>query len=150
MAKALTGAKKVVIVGIGNELNGDDGFGVYTAKKLGNFGRAVSIMAHTVPENFINKIASEKPSHVIFLDAAILDSKPGSLQLILPGDLARMRTMTHRIPLSKLIERLKSLHECKILVIGLQPKAMEVGTGLSKEAKSAANSLVDFFRVNLS
>jgi hydrogenase 3 maturation protease len=150
LGKALDGAKKAVVVGIGNELNGDDGFGVFVASKLGNFGKTVSILAHTVPENFISKIAAEKPSHVIFLDAAILDAEPGTLQLIIADDLARLRTMTHRIPLSKLIERLKGLHECQILIVGLEPKAMEVGTGLSKEAKRSAQKLVVLFKKYLS
>jgi hydrogenase 3 maturation protease len=150
LGKALDGARKTVIVGIGNELNGDDGFGVFVAGKLGNFGRAVSILAHTVPENFISKIAAEKPSHVIFIDAAVLDAEHGTLQLIMADDLALMRTMTHRIPLSKLIERLRSLHECQILIVGLEPKAMELGTGLSKAAKQSAQKLVVLLRENLS
>ena len=150
LCKALDGATKVVVIGIGNELNGDDGFGVYVAGQLGTFGKAISIQAHTVPENFINKIASEKPTHVIFIDAAILDAEPGTLQVILPDDLARMLTMTHRIPLSKLVERLRGLHECEIFIIGLQPESMEVGAELSDAAKLAAKELVVLLRNNLS
>lgn len=147
---ALQGVTKTVIVGIGNELNGDDGFGVHVAKKLGNFGKIISIQAHTVPENFITKIAAEKPSHVIFLDAAILDAAPGTLCLLEAGDLARVATITHRIPLSKIIERLMSMHDCRVLIIGLQPRSMEVGDGLSPEARVAVNNLVDLFNKYMS
>jgi hydrogenase 3 maturation protease len=148
--KALDGAKKVVVVGIGNELNGDDGFGVHAAKKLGNSGKLISIQAHTVPENFITKIAAEKPSHVIFLDAAILDAAPGTLCLLETGDLARVATITHRIPLSKIIERLVSIHNCSVFIIGLQPKSMEVGSDLSPDVQAAVDKLVGIFNKSLS
>ena len=147
---ALKGATKAVVVGIGNELNGDDGFGVYVAGQLGNFGSVISILAHTVPENFISKIASERPSHVIFIDAAILDAEPGTLLLITPDDLARVKTMTHRMHISKLVERLIQLHECRILIVGVHPKSMEVGDGLSEEARTAALKLIHSLRNNLS
>lgn len=150
LAQALEGASQVILVGIGNELNGDDGFGVRAAEDIGTYGMVKSIMAHTVPENFINRIAAEKPTHVIFADAAILDAPPGTLQLIDFSDMACMRTMTHRIPLAKIIERLLSLHECKVLIVGVQPKSMEVGAPLSEEVSKAVKDLADILRSNLS
>ncbi len=149
LAKSLEGATKAVIVGIGNELNGDDGFGVAVARELGNTRRAVSIQVHTVPENFISKIAGEEPSHVIFVDAAVLDAKPGTLRLLEPKDLAMIATVTHRIPLSRIIGRLNELHKCKVLVIGLQPKNMEIGSGLSDEVQSEVIYLTNLLKINL-
>lgn len=150
LAKALEGAGKVAVVGIGNELNGDDGFGVHVARELGTSGRIISFQAHTVPENFISKIASEKPSHVIFIDAAAMGARPGTLELLQPKDLARISTVTHRIPLSKLAERLSGMHDCRILIIGMQPGCMDVGTRLSAESESAANELICMLRFLLS
>ena len=146
---ALQGTTKAVIVGMGNELNGDDGFGVFVTGRLGNFGKATSISVRTVPENFISKIASMKPSHVIFIDAAMLDAEPGTIQLLKLEDLARIKIMTHHFPLSKLIERLISLHECIVFIIGFEPSSMEVGDGLSEEALQAANGLTNLLRKNL-
>ena len=150
LSEALDGAEKAVIVGVGNDLNGDDGFGVFVTGKLGDFGRAISISARTVPENFISKIASMKPSHVIFIDAAMLNAEPGTMQLLKPEDLARIKIMTHHFPLSKLIERLTSLHECRIFIIGFEPNGMEVGDGLSAKARKSAKSLIVSLRKNLS
>jgi hydrogenase 3 maturation protease len=149
LGDALEGAGKVVVVGIGNELNGDDGFGVRAAEELEGFHSVVSIQAHTVPENFVSKIAALKPSHVIFVDAAALDSEPGTLQLLSPGDLARVKTVTHRMPLSKLIERLMGLHDCRVLIVGFQPQDMGVGKGLSDRAGKALRELVGLLRQNL-
>ncbi len=140
---ALQGAVKTVIVGIGNELNGDDGFGIRVAERIHQSEKSISILAHTVPENFISVIAAEKPSHVLFLDSAFLDASPGTLSLLGTEDLARIATVTHRIPLSKIIERLVGLHQCQILIIGLQPKNMDVGSGLSPEVRETADELVD-------
>jgi hydrogenase 3 maturation protease len=149
LAKALEGASKVVVVGIGNELNGDDGFGVHVARELGTSGRIISIQAHTVPENFISKIAAEEPSHVIFIDAAVLDAEPGTLRLLEPTELAKVATVTHRVPLSRIIGRLIELHKCKVLVIGLQPKNMEIGSGLSNEVQSEVIYLTNLLKINL-
>jgi len=146
LTKALEGASKVVVVGMGNELNGDDGFGVHVARALGNYRNIISIQAHTVPENFISKIASEKPSHVIFIDTAVLDAPPGTLELLEAQDLARVKILTHRMPLPKLIERLKETHKANVLIVAMQPKGMEVGAPLSAEASSAAGELISLFR----
>ena len=149
LAEALSNADKVIIAGLGNELNGDDGFGVYVTEALGDHGKATSISVHTVPENFSKKIADAKPDLVIFVDTAWLETEAGDMQILSPDDLAKILTITHRVPLSKVIERLLSFHQCRIIIIGMQPKGMEIGDGMSDEAVAAAQKLVKLLRQHL-
>ncbi len=140
----LTNLKHAVIVGIGNELNGDDGFGIYLSEKLSTSLKSAKVfVTHTAPENFVSSIVKERPSHVIFLDVAAFDGAPGTIRLLTTDDLARIEAATHRIPLSKIIERLLSFHECRIVIIGVQPRSMDVGAGLSPEVRTAADELLD-------
>ena len=99
----LANSHHVVIVGIGNELNGDDGFGIYLSEKLqSSLSSAVDgiggarkadtkvFVAHTAPENFVASIVKEKPSHIIFLDVAHFTGTPGQIRLLTVEDLAKM------------------------------------------------------------
>ena len=153
----LANSHHIVIVGIGNELNGDDGFGIYLSEKLqANLSSAADetggarkagtkvFVAHTAPENFVGSIVNERPSHVIFLDVAHFSGEPGQIRLLTAEDLANMETATHRIPLPRIIERILSFHECHIVIVGVQPGSMEVGGGLTPEIKAAADELYRF------
>lgn len=149
LAEALARADSVIIAGLGNVLNGDDGFGVFVTDALGDFGKARSISVHTVPENFSKKIADARPDLVIFVDTAWLETRPGDMQILSPDDLARILTITHRVPLSKVIERLWSFHKCDVMIIGMQPGSMEIGEPMSEEARKAADALLTIFRTFL-
>ena len=64
---------KIVLVGIGNPLRGDDGFGPALIAALDGQVRAVCIDAGTAPESYAGKIIKENPDTVVFVDAADLD-----------------------------------------------------------------------------
>ena len=60
---------KVVIVGIGNTMKGDDGFGPALVERLSPKVKAVCIDAGSAPENYTGKIVKEKPDTILIVDA---------------------------------------------------------------------------------
>jgi len=65
--------KNVVILGIGNQLRGDDFAGSLVARKLGQELKKNYVTVFDggiVPENFTGMIKREDPSHIILIDAA--------------------------------------------------------------------------------
>jgi hydrogenase 3 maturation protease len=80
----LSNAERVVIAGVGSPLRKDDFVGVEIVRKLRNkVSQSVYLIeCETVPESFIEPISEFKPTHVLIIDAAMLNLNPGSSKLI--------------------------------------------------------------------
>jgi hydrogenase 3 maturation protease len=126
-------------------MRGDDGLGPLIAKNLTklfkNQSKLLVINAETVPENYTGLIRKETPSHIIFIDAVEMDRNPGSIKLIKYEEIAEYNISTHAMPLSFMIKYLESFTNAKILLIGIQPKNMEMSDPVSKEVKSGVAEL---------
>ena len=56
-----------VLLGVGNEMNGDDAIGVYVARKFKCDGWK-AIDCATVPENYVGEIKRLKPEKVVIVE----------------------------------------------------------------------------------
>ena len=136
---------KIIFLCIGNEMRGDDGLGPLMArnltKLLKNQSELLVINAETVPENYSGLIRKENPSHIIFIDAVEMKMNPGSIKLVKCEEIAEYNISTHAMPLSFIIKYLESFTDAKMLLIGIQPKNMEMSNPISKEVKSGVEEL---------
>jgi len=136
---------KIIFLCIGNDMRGDDGLGPLMArnltKLLKNQSELLVINAETVPENYSGLIRKENPSHIIFIDAVEMKMNPGSIKLVKCEEIAEYNISTHAMPLSFIIKYLESFTDAKILLIGIQPKNMEMSNPISKEVKSGVEEL---------
>lgn len=124
--------KLLVILGVGNELNGDDGVGIYIARKIKETEDRKVFLGHTAPENFAGKIQKLRPAQLIIFDAADFGGHPGEVCEILdPGDQAS----THSPSLKFLIDFVGAPAK----IIGIQTKSYDK---MSAEVKKAADGLV--------
>jgi len=135
----LTG--KVVIVGVGNPLRGDDAAGCHLADSLQPTPDCQVINAEDVPENMLGRIVAERPEAVLFLDAADLGSEPGAVALVEPEDIARYCPTTHRPPLRLLMEILRRETGADVVLLGIQPGKTTVGSLMSREVASSVARL---------
>jgi hydrogenase 3 maturation protease len=127
---------KVVLVGVGNELRGDDGIGVYIARRLK--GKNV-INAGVAPENFIGKIKRMKPERIIIFDALDFGGKPGGVKIVDARKTGGLKVSTHSLPLSFFC---KLFGKTGIYLVGIQPKSNEFGSGMSGEVSMSAENLI--------
>ncbi len=135
--------KKWVLLGIGNELNGDDGVGPYCANNL-EHPDWHTIDCATAPENFTGAVGKLSPKGIIIVDAALMGLHPGSIRIITENTIAEVGFSTHTISLEYLIRFLKDeCPDCPATLIGVEPKSKTIGDPLSKEALLAAHSLID-------
>jgi len=141
----LSGAKRVVIAGVGSPLRRDDFVGVQIVRNLRNrVSRAVYLIeCETVPESFIEPISEFKPTHVLIIDAAMLGLEPGSLRLIEPQKIAGEAVSTHALPLRIFSEFLVETTGAKVALLAIQPKETDFGEGLTRELKNTAKTLTD-------
>ncbi len=104
-------SKKLVIIGIGNDLHGDDGFGPVMIKKLKGRIDQKLIDCGVSPENFTSEIIKEKPDAIIFLDAANFEGNAGDIKIIKGKEIPKAALSTHSLPLSILMDYLKEILE---------------------------------------
>jgi hydrogenase 3 maturation protease len=137
--------KRVIFLCIGNVMRGDDAIGPIVAEKLKAISKKqkdlIVINAETVPENYTGLIRKEEPSHIIFIDAVEMERNPGDIKLIQSNEIANYSISTHAMPISFMIKYIESFTDAKMLLIGVQPKNMELSNSVSNEVKNGIEEL---------
>lgn len=137
--------KKLIIMGVGNELKADDGLGPYfiqiLSQDLKDKPQITLINAGSVPENFTGKIRKENPTHIILIDAVLMEEAPGYTRLIKKEEIKNMGISTHSMPLSYLINYLELEKTYNICFIGIQPADLSLKLELTPEVKESTEEL---------
>ena len=137
--------KKCLIVCMGNELLGDDGIGVYIARKLLERGFSNVLNAEIYLENYIGYISALKPELILFIDAVEADMNPGDVILgKLPNIEKKIRVLTtHGLPLSMIIKLISlNLRHVEAYLLGIQVSKVALGEKMSKEVKKTGDFIV--------
>lgn len=129
-----------VLMGIGNELKGDDGIGNIIAREFRANGWK-SIPCETVPENFTSVVKRENPELLVIVDATEMGLDPGEFRQIPKEKLGSDVVGTHGIPLMHLVSYLEEYAK-KIIFIGVQPKKMDMCGDISQEVETCKNRLI--------
>ncbi|MCK4244151.1 MAG: hydrogenase maturation peptidase HycI [Candidatus Omnitrophica bacterium] len=146
---------KIVIVGIGNTLRGDDGAGPELIRRLKNFqlptsnSKLLLIDAGSVPENFLQKIAGHKPNVILLVDTVNLGKPAGSVEIIEGENLKEGGFSTHNASLKLTIEYLRKETKAEVLLLGIQPKNIGFGQRISPEVEKSINSVITFLSLSL-
>jgi len=97
----------------------------------------------TVPENYTSLIRRENPTHIILFDAVDMKKKPGFVRIVKKEEIAIYNISTHAMPLSFLIRYLESTTDANIILIGIQPKNLDITQTISKEVEESIEDVVD-------
>ena len=139
--------KRVAILGIGNDMNGDDGAGVCAVRDLAARMPALQgvllIDAGTAPESYTGPLRRFEPDLVIEIDAADQHLEAGATSWIDWREADGLSASTHTLPPSVLAEFLTTDLGCPIQIIGVQPAALDMGRGLSPAVGAAVQELAD-------
>jgi hydrogenase 3 maturation protease len=137
----LKDATSVVVAGIGNAIRSDDYVGVRIVADLqGKVSGAVRLIeCETVPESFVDEIVEIRPSHVLFIDAAVLGLRPGTAHLYDAVEVMNFPTIsTHALPLRVFCEYVGKLTGARIALLLIEPKNVDFGEGLTSDMDTAA------------
>ena len=140
----LAGHGKVVVAGIGNPIRRDDFVGVKIIQDLrGKVSSNVSLIeCETVPESFMDEITEFKPSHVLLIDAAVMQLKPGNVRLFDAEKVTIFPAIsTHMLPLRVFCEYITKMSGAKIALLLIEPRNTEFGEGLTGEIEVAAENV---------
>lgn len=137
---------KVVIVGIGNIMKGDDGFGPALIKRLDGKIKAVCIDAGSAPENYTGAIAKHNPDTILLVDATHLELAPGRYEILTPEDILKSGFTTHDISPGMFIEYLESRTGARIFLLGVQPQNISLGKEMSDSVKTALDEITELIK----
>jgi len=144
LKELFSGAQRVVIAGIGNPFRRDDFVGVEIVRKLHNhISQSVYLIeAETIPESFIDPITKFKPTHILIIDAGLLNQKPGTSKLADTKQLMRKSSIsTHTLPLRIFCDYLTETTGAKIALLIIQPQDTSFGEGLTPKLRETATNL---------
>jgi hydrogenase maturation protease HycI len=143
-----SGSARIAILGIGNDLRGDDSAGLIVARRLLTDERLtqgtnlIVLEGGPAPENQTGKLRAFRPDLVLFIDAAHWDESPGTVQLIPIESIDGMSASSHSLPLSMLARYIISEFGCQVEMIGIQPAQNEISEELSIPVRDAVDEMV--------
>lgn len=139
---------RLAVVGVGNELYGDDAAGVAAARRLqtllGGRKDILVVDAGSVPENCTGTLRRFKPDAILLIDAAQMNADPGAIRCLCWQDVVGLQTSTHTFPLHMLAQYLSDELGCSTFLIGIQPESAGLDAPLSSSVRAAVDTLVSF------
>lgn len=138
---------RVAVVGVGNELNGDDAAGNQVAARLlarsGFPEHFLPILAGAIPENASGPLRRFRADLVIMIDAADFGGTVGEIRWLNGADISGFSASSHTLPLPVLGHYLEEELSCKVEYLGIQPAQLEFGNDLTAEVERSVNELVN-------
>ena len=135
------------IVGVGNELNGDDIAGILAVRalkqRLADRGDLLVIDAGAAPENFTSLLRSFAPDKILLIDAAQMDLPPGQYAWLDVDQIDGVSASTHTLPLTVLTRYLQAELGCCVQIIAVQVERLGVGLQVSKTVIKGVERLVE-------
>jgi len=147
--------RSTLILGCGNILFGDDGFGPAVASYL--------LSRYPIPEDMavvdagtgVREIlmdlalSEEKPKKLILVDAMEAGQPPGTITILSPDSLPHSKITSfslHQVPTSLLLKELEELGKVEVILLTAQPQPFpqEVRIGLSLEVQEAVPRACEF------
>jgi hydrogenase 3 maturation protease len=129
----LKNAHRIAIIGIGDDLSPFDCLGIYAAQEIEkrNLPSVRVFLAGTVPESITAPIRRFQPDHVILLDSADLNIRPGTINVVNPGKIEGNLVSTHVLPLSEVMKFIAHDSKTRVTLLGIQPDMTVPDKGLA-------------------
>lgn len=139
----ISGARRIAILGIGNDLRTDDGLGPYIIKALKTNHHDILIEnVGSVPEGFAHPLAEFGAERIIMIDAADMRKPPGHAELVTKDRIGGIALSTHSMPLSMLMQYLEQQTGGVTILLGIQPASILFGEGLTPRIQDAAEKII--------
>ena len=135
-----------MLLGIGNNLHGDDGIGNYIASRFRARGW-ISLDCGTMPENFTAVVRRHHPEMLVLVDATDLGLEPGEFRSVGEDQIEEVSIGTHNLPLSFLIRYLAE-SAGQVIFIGIQPGHLGDSEGISPAVTAGAEQFIALLAQN--
>ena len=141
-------SSRLVVMGIGHELRGDDAVGIHVLRKMRrhipmNEGLLL-IDAGPVPENFCGTLRRYSPTLVLVIDSAKMGLAPGEIRWLDWKQVGEVGVSTHAPTLLILAEYLGRELGCETALLGIEPADMSLDSPLSPTVTQAFQEVSSF------
>ena len=147
MQRRLNGARRIAVIGIGDECLIPDRLGMLAAREIDGLhlpGVRV-FLAGTVPESITGPIRACHPDHVVLFDAADMRALPGNLAIVEPGEIQATLFSTHVLPLSAVMEFIAEDTGARVTFVAIQPDLAHLGETPTSEELAGVTRLSEAF-----
>ena len=142
-------AKDIVVLGVGNTIHSDDGFGVHALGRLEDHPRLPAgvtlIDGGTRGLELLADVYS--CSRLILLDAVDIGEQPGTMRRLAGDELCGLTSGSnvHQLGVADLLNTLPLVSdvEREIVLLGVQPASTDWGTELTPTVEAAIGPLVE-------
>ena len=138
--------EKLILLGVGNILKKDDGAGPYIISKLEEKENILLIDGQTMPENFTGLIRKANPSHLLIIDACLMNEEPGTIKLVNREDFVNIGISTHSMSLNYFVKYLERDLPVKVVNICIQPESMDFGEDLTLKVYNNCNEFINLMK----
>ncbi len=141
-------SQKTLILGVGNIIMGDEGFGVHVVRGLNESKLPADVRVEEGGVGGFNLLGSlEGISRVIVVDVMMTDIAPGEILLFKPGpdfgEPGKNIISFHQVGVVELVQMWGLLgYEPKIYYLVTRPEKLEWGTELSPDVQRAADKAI--------
>jgi hydrogenase maturation protease len=147
LAEAAARGRRVLVLGMGNPMLGDDGVGVRIAEDVAALGSDVvtAVPVGIALENAAHLVGRHRADVVLLVDAAL--GVRGSWGFLSPGRLDTLVHSTHSVPLPVFVELWQREDPAlAVHVLGVTPRQNGLEAGLSPVVEAARREIVAAFR----
>lgn len=138
---------RIVIIGVGNLLQKDEGIGIHAVKALQEMqlpDNVTTIDGGTSPDILACTRAGDK---LIIVDAARAGGEPGAIYRFQPADLneeagAALSVHELGVPQNLRLMLLSGSEPSEVVIIGIEPKEIEWGTELTPELEKKIPEII--------
>lgn len=148
LKQKLENPQRVAILGVGSDLRADDIAGILASQHIEKIAAKKTpppelrvFIGATAPENLTGEIKKFNPTHLIIIDSADLNDKPGQIAVLDPKHVGNPSFCSHSLPLEVMTNYLLQSCNFEAIIIGIQPKSLVVGKSPSKEVLAACKLL---------
>jgi hydrogenase maturation protease len=148
---------KLAVIGVGNLLLGDDGFGIHVIEKLRSMEEFVENEMLEVVDAMTSTTmllaAMDGKDKAIIVDAFSWDGKPGDVHIFrfnpyrdeFPPDIM---LSIHDMHFKDAINTAKGVYQLpeEIVIVGAEPKTIDVGLELSQECRNAIPEVIKIIK----
>jgi hydrogenase 3 maturation protease len=147
LSAALSRTPRLTLLGIGNELNGDDAAGVLVVRglraRLAPRPHLLLIEAGLAPEAFTAPLRRFAPDLVVLVDAALLEQPAGTVEMVDWRETDGLSATTHTLPPSVLVQFIQHELGCPVELILIQPDDIEFDHPVSPAVQDTIDQVVD-------
>ena len=146
---SLIEGKRILLMGVGNRLRGDDAVGSLFIERLQGQVDIPLLDAGDVPENYLGPIEDSGAELVLVVDAVEMGANVGDTAIFDIEQVQNMSISTHTANLGLLFKVIPPERRPQVIMLGIQPGNTELGQGLTVSINKAVESLTKILIVAL-